>query len=92
MRHRSQTGHGPWPQITRIPHWRPLDWIRVKPEVPGLGGKALRVKSLTCSFDAGQTRPTWRVHFGDGRSGHANQVERYATPEEIAHAEALRAV
>jgi len=76
-------------QVTRIPPYRPGDWVKLKElegnadRAWGLSGRALRVRSITCSItEADQRRPIWRVHFDDGRSVEWHMIDRLATDRE----------
>jgi len=73
-------------QVTRIPPYRPGDWVKLKEldgnadRAWGLSGRALRVRSITCSItEADQRRPIWRVHFENGRSVEWHMIDRLAT-------------
>jgi hypothetical protein len=76
-------------QVTRIPPYRPGDWVKLKKQdgstdqAWGLGGRPLRVRSITCSItESDQRRPIWRVHFDNGRSVEWHMIERIANERE----------
>lgn len=76
-------------QVTRIPPYRPGDWVKLKEldgnadRAWGLSGRAFRIRSITCSItEADQRRPVWRVHFDNGRSVEWHMIERFATERE----------
>ncbi|MDO8615308.1 MAG: hypothetical protein Q7T33_06175 [Dehalococcoidia bacterium] len=81
-------------QVTRIPPYRPGQWVRVcqflrEGVVRGRQGKVRRVKSLSCAITGqNQAAAVWRVHFDDGFCVIPAQIERLATDEEIVAAEA----
>jgi hypothetical protein len=75
-------------QVTRIPPYRPDDWVRLKDHDShiegtfGLEGRVLRVRSITCSITtAHQRRPIWRIHFDNGRSVEWHLVESASTED-----------
>lgn len=72
-------------QITRVPPYRPGDWVKIKDGLGSdLSGKIRRVRSITCSINSPeQKRAIWRVHFDDGRGLEWHLVERFATPTEV---------
>ena len=76
-------------QVTRIPPYRPGNWVKVKNFANGdlgsdLSGKIRRVKSVTCSINSPeQKRAVWRIHFEDGRCLEWHLIERIATEREI---------
>lgn len=75
-------------QITRIPPYRPGDWVKIKDFAPGnldsLSGRIRQVRSISCSITDPDTKPiVWLVHFGDGLCLEWHLVERKATEEEI---------
>lgn len=83
-------------QVTRIPPYRPGDWVKIRDFEKhaergsgSLSGKVRQVKSLTCSITSRDQRAaTWRIVFEPcGRCLDWHQVERLATPAEIAAAE-----
>lgn len=75
-------------QLTRIPPYRPGDWVKVKDFASGdlgsdLSGKVRRVKAITCSINSpDQRRAVWRIHFDDGRRLEWHLIERLATAAE----------
>ncbi len=70
--------------ITRIPPYRPGDWVKVKRDAPeGLASKVLQVRSLTCGIVKADALGVWRVHFVDGRCVEWKMVERFATADEV---------
>jgi exoribonuclease II len=75
--------------LTRIPPFRPGDWVRVRdlgPDHP-LSGKVRRVRSLTCSITSADQRvAVWRVHLEPDGCVEWHAVERPATEGEIARA------
>ena len=85
---RRPTLEGPQ-QVTRIPPFRPGNWVKVKDFSNGelgsdLSGKIRRVKSITCSINSpDQRRAIWRVHFDDGRCLEWHLIERLATDREV---------
>jgi hypothetical protein len=87
--HRRRVTHDRPQQVTRIPPYRPGQWVKLKQvegREPGsdLSGKVRRVKSLTCSITSpDQKYAVWRVHFEDGRCVEWHMIERSATDAEI---------
>lgn len=76
------TKHPGRQQITRIPPFRPGEWVRVKRgHVDGLSGTVQRVRSLTCCItSAEQVAARWLVHFDNGRYVEWQQIECVVTP------------
>src|SRR3954447_5970980 len=72
MGRKPPTYEGPQ-QVTRIPPFRPGNWVKVRDFANAelgsdLSGKIRRVKSVTCSINSPeQKRAIWRIHFEDGR-------------------------
>ena len=75
-------------KVTRIPPYRPGDWVKLKDFDNGefrsdLSGAVRRVRSLTASIASpDQKLAVWRVHFDDGRCVEWHQIDRLATEHE----------
>ena len=88
MTRKPPTYEGPQ-QVTRIPPFRPGNWVKVRDFANGelgsdLSGKIRRVKSVTCSINSPeQKRAIWRIHFEDGRCLEWHLIERIATEREV---------
>jgi hypothetical protein len=88
----SPRGKGKPQIITRIPPYRPGQWIKLRQVPPGtrsadLSGQVRCIRSLTCSITSPKQKfAIWRIHFEDGRCVDWHLAERLATEAEIAAA------
>lgn len=79
-------------QITRIPEYRPGDWVKISSNRTGaeqlaedLAGKVRRIQSLTCTLSRhDEHRARWRCIFDDGRCVPVQAIARRATDAERA--------